>query len=448
MYYGGLGLKDTRQYRKHYSTDGTMEIKENRTTGAVEFVTYIGGDAYSSPIIYKKTYNSTGVAQTQIVYLHRDYQGSIIAITNELGAVVEKRLFDAWGNIAKVQDGLGNILNVLTILDRGYTGHEHLQSVGLIHMNGRLYDPKLHRFLQPDNYVQDSSNTQNYNRYGYCINNPLKYVDINGENFWKSLASIVVSVAFSAVGIAVGIATGGAIGWVGYVDFNSGNWQVYAGGWGTIGTTPAGGIINFGQTDGKFSFYGGFTAAPSFLNGSNKPKNGISEGYSSEIKETIHSLVQEPEDNTDLNSFAKDKFGVDYKAEYGVKSLKWASEMYVGEVPGYYYNYVTNAMYGSQGRVGAITTSDGKIYLSDSNRTRGALNLELVMGHEFIHSYHAMIYGPSYNLSASEYAAYEYSINFARANGLNTDFYIRAQTIYTEGPSNYDYRKIRGFENR
>jgi hypothetical protein len=66
--------------------------------------------------------------------------------------------------------------------------------------------------LQPDNYVQDSSNTQNYNRYGYCINNPLKYVDINGENFWKSLASIVVSVAFSAVGIAVGIATGGAIG--------------------------------------------------------------------------------------------------------------------------------------------------------------------------------------------------------------------------------------------
>jgi RHS repeat-associated protein len=175
MYYGGLGLKDTRQYRKHYSTDGTMEIKENRTTGAVEFVTYIGGDAYSSPIIYKKTYNSTGVAQTQIVYLHRDYQGSIIAITNELGAVVEKRLFDAWGNIAKVQDGLGNILNVLTILDRGYTGHEHLQSVGLIHMNGRLYDPKLHRFLQPDNYVQDSSNTQNYNRYGYVLNNPLRY---------------------------------------------------------------------------------------------------------------------------------------------------------------------------------------------------------------------------------------------------------------------------------
>jgi hypothetical protein len=44
-----------------------------------------------------------------------------------------------------------------------------------------IYDPKLHRFLQPDNYVQDPSNTQNYNRYGYVLNNPLKYTDPSGE---------------------------------------------------------------------------------------------------------------------------------------------------------------------------------------------------------------------------------------------------------------------------
>ena len=51
-------------------------------------------------------------------------------------------------------------------------------------MNGRLYDPKLHRFLQPDNFVQDPSNTQNYNRYGYCVNNPLKYTDPSGEKYY------------------------------------------------------------------------------------------------------------------------------------------------------------------------------------------------------------------------------------------------------------------------
>ena len=48
-------------------------------------------------------------------------------------------------------------------------------------MNGRLYDPALHRFLQPDNFVQDPFNTQNFNRYGYCLNNPLVYVDESGE---------------------------------------------------------------------------------------------------------------------------------------------------------------------------------------------------------------------------------------------------------------------------
>jgi RHS repeat-associated protein len=215
MFYGGLGLKETRTYRKHYSADGSMEIKENTQTGEVEFVTYIGGTGYTASIVSKKTYSSVGATQEQTLYLHRDYQGSILAITNETGTILEKRQFDAWGAIVKVQDGAGNLLNSLTILDRGYTGHEHLQSVGLIHMNGRLYDPKLHRFLQPDNYVQDPGNTQNYNRYGYVLNNPLKYTDYSGENFnewwsknWKTVATVVAAVATAFVIVAsMGTAT-------------------------------------------------------------------------------------------------------------------------------------------------------------------------------------------------------------------------------------------------
>jgi RHS repeat-associated protein len=194
MFYGGLqDDKTLRQYKKYYSADGSMEIKVNSATpSVVEFVTYIGGDGYTAPIVVK----SDGTTQNYL-YLHRDYQGSILAITNQAGAVVEKRLFDAWGSIVKVQNGAGITLAGLTILDRGYTGHEHLQSVGLIHMNGRLYDPKLHRFLQPDNNIQEPYNTQNYNRYGYVLNNPLKYTDPSGE-FWH---------------IVIGAAIGGVINW-------------------------------------------------------------------------------------------------------------------------------------------------------------------------------------------------------------------------------------------
>lgn len=173
MYDEGLKL------RKHYSADGTIEIKENTETGTAEFITYIGGDGYSAPIALK----SDGGGSANYLYLHRDYQGTILAITDANAAVIEKRLFDAWGSIIKVQDGSGKTLSGLTILDRGYTGHEHLQSVGLINMNARLYDPILHRFLQVDNYIQDPTNTQNYNQYGYVVNNPLKYTDPSGNAF-------------------------------------------------------------------------------------------------------------------------------------------------------------------------------------------------------------------------------------------------------------------------
>lgn len=66
-------------------------------------------------------------------------------------------------------------------LGRGYTGHEHLQWFGLINMNARLYDPAVGRFLSPDPYIQSPDFTQNFNRYSYCLNNPLKYTDPNGE---------------------------------------------------------------------------------------------------------------------------------------------------------------------------------------------------------------------------------------------------------------------------
>lgn len=50
-------------------------------------------------------------------------------------------------------------------------------------MNGRVYDPVLGRFLSPDKYVQEGDNSQNYNSYSYCLNNPLKYADPSGNVF-------------------------------------------------------------------------------------------------------------------------------------------------------------------------------------------------------------------------------------------------------------------------
>ncbi|MEA3504017.1 MAG: RHS repeat-associated core domain-containing protein [Bacteroidota bacterium] len=67
------------------------------------------------------------------------------------------------------------------LFDRGYTGHEHLDEFGLINMNGRVYDAYLARFLSPDPFVQAPDYSQNFNRYSYAFNNPLKYTDPDGE---------------------------------------------------------------------------------------------------------------------------------------------------------------------------------------------------------------------------------------------------------------------------
>ncbi len=49
--------------------------------------------------------------------------------------------------------------------------------------NVRMYDPALGRFLSPDPFMQDPSNTQNFNRYSYCLNNPLKFIDPSGFTY-------------------------------------------------------------------------------------------------------------------------------------------------------------------------------------------------------------------------------------------------------------------------
>jgi RHS repeat-associated protein len=89
-------------------------------------------------------------------------------------------------------------------LGRGYCGHEHLTGLGLINMNARLYDPLLGRFLSPDPYVQAPNHSQSYNRYSYCLNNPLKYTDKSGQVFGIDDLIIIA-------GVVVGAYLGGAI---------------------------------------------------------------------------------------------------------------------------------------------------------------------------------------------------------------------------------------------
>ena len=133
-----------------------------------------GGDGLAAIGINEKVQN---VQTTKIYYAHLDHLGSIVKLTDNNGNAVFAATYDAWGKQTPAA-------NNTFAFHRGYKGHEHLPQFGLINMNGRMYDPLLGRMLSPDNYVQSPFNTQSYNRYSYCLNNPLKYTDPTGEKWW------------------------------------------------------------------------------------------------------------------------------------------------------------------------------------------------------------------------------------------------------------------------
>lgn len=136
-----------------------------------------------------------------------DQQGSILSVVAADGSRVFAAAYDEWGQQRVTLNAIG--------FSRGYTAHEMMPQFGIINMNGRLYDPMLARFFSPDNYVQQPTNSQNFNRYSYCLNNPLKYTDPSGEFLAELFASAFISAVRSMMGAAqagTNIWRAGAIG--------------------------------------------------------------------------------------------------------------------------------------------------------------------------------------------------------------------------------------------
>lgn len=140
---------------------------EQRTTNGITKSYHYVASPDGLAAVYMKS-GSTATAY----YIETDHLGSIVRAYDYIGNIKFSAAYDAWGNQTVSTNAIG--------LTRGYTGHEHWPQFGLIDMNGRFYDPLIGRFLSPDPYVQAPDNPQNYNRYAYCLNNPLKYTDPSG----------------------------------------------------------------------------------------------------------------------------------------------------------------------------------------------------------------------------------------------------------------------------
>jgi RHS repeat-associated protein len=141
---------------------------------------YIGG----SIIVTDKAANGSTPALHEEHALFTDHLGSTAAVAKANSLDYTQQDYDAFGKrrslwtIAELTDA--EKLNLNSLTTTGFTGHEMMDEVGLIHMQGRVYDPNLGRFMSADPYITELDNTQNMNRYSYVYNNPMNATDPSG----------------------------------------------------------------------------------------------------------------------------------------------------------------------------------------------------------------------------------------------------------------------------
>jgi RHS repeat-associated protein len=160
--------------------------------GGVEKIYYSDGRGeWKRPIsgaaLITHRFNSEGQPTNKTThYLHGDHLGSINLITDDEGNAVEQMAFDPWGRRRNIEDW-GNLADLSPYFKRntpltssGFTGHEMVDEADIIHMNGRIYDPALGRFIQADIFIQSPTTIASLNRYSYVWNNPLNSTDPSG----------------------------------------------------------------------------------------------------------------------------------------------------------------------------------------------------------------------------------------------------------------------------
>lgn len=170
-----------------YYIDGLME---KVTTGSVtdyRYYIYASGRAavatMSCSTLTSCTTGNANVANTR--YVLEDHQDSIAKLTNNTGGVIVSESFSAFGNRRNPSTWSGapsasDLSTLSGITRQGYTWQTALGSMGLNHMNGRVQDAIIGRFLSADPYISYPENTQNYNRYSYVSNNPMRWIDPSG----------------------------------------------------------------------------------------------------------------------------------------------------------------------------------------------------------------------------------------------------------------------------
>lgn len=302
---------DRSRYKhlKHYENDDTVVThyaglveRVERTRGIGHYIEYRQHIVAAGKVIAIVTdHQASGAEITR--YLHRGHLGSIALITDDVGKIIEQRQFDAWGQSVKPGTLIPDPWRITPLLDitttRGFTGHETLDHLGLVHMNGRVYDPEIGRFLSADPFVQFPHSTQGYNRYSYLNNNPLNATDPSGH-FIAAIAAAIIT--YYAESLVVGMIVGAIAGYLSTGEISGAVFGMasafFAYGIGDIGFSNLfTQSLAHGISQGALSYAGGGRFGDGFLGGfvgsyaGSKVKGLGGRGLAGKIQRTVAAAV-------------------------------------------------------------------------------------------------------------------------------------------------------------
>ncbi len=270
------GGNRARQLKQRFNSDTSSLVEETTYLGSYEREVHSTKSAPAAPMVLTRTVHRHSIggfavytrtekpglpSETKLTTILKDHLGSTdllytgtwtgSSFSTPTPASIERQSFDPWGErrapdtlFAYRTSDTDTFRSSAQDYDRGYTGHEQLDDSGLIHMNGRIYDPELGRMLSPDPFVQVPEYSQNFNRYSYVMNNPLNLTDPSGFSWlskafkkignwfkenWRTIVSIIFTVALffilgpgafgfqglnllGSIGITSGWAVGASIG--------------------------------------------------------------------------------------------------------------------------------------------------------------------------------------------------------------------------------------------
>ncbi len=215
-----------------YDPDHQRAVETDTVNGAVARTTHYMNPAAGAGLYFEREFGTAGTVEKSYIsangrtvavrlnksgawstiYWHKDNLGSNIVVSDDTGHAIERLAYDPFG-ARRYANGVSDTAGALVAqtTDRGFTEHEFMDEVGLVNMNGRVFDAQLGRFLSADT-LSAVYDTQGMNRYSYARNSPTGRIDPSGHDDLSGSSPFGISLGDTELSGIGGFSAGGGDG--------------------------------------------------------------------------------------------------------------------------------------------------------------------------------------------------------------------------------------------